>query len=348
MGASISWAFTSKRISKTQCFLLGITCVAYLAYKILHWHLYITKITLQNQLSVPDWVFQCSNLTSLTLSDCRLTCIPNTISNLSKLTHLDLCNNQLSTLPNEIGNLSKLTYLGLENNQLSTLPDSLLNLKSFCLIFATRNRFTLDTISALQNQVQSIYRENSARGPILSLSAYDASSQISVPKVLLPKLVTDWLKEYNTLFSQDPISNPDNLEPYQALLSHAEINQLYLFLRKLKETQDYKQQSSRNSVVLQVKQMITYAATHEEFREKLFKLLERALSTCGDRVSYYFNKIEIQRHLSQPNLTETDVAKILIGIRRKKLLHERAKIRVDELRLTDPLEVCLYYEIYSK
>ncbi|MFX1294434.1 MAG: hypothetical protein ACFFD2_06215 [Promethearchaeota archaeon] len=78
---------------------------------------------------IPEFIFNCSNLEFLELTNNELKSIPNSISNLNKLRQLDLSVNKLENLPNSIGSLKKLKKLDLHYNYLTELPLSLENLQ---------------------------------------------------------------------------------------------------------------------------------------------------------------------------------------------------------------------------
>jgi len=74
---------------------------------------------------VPDTIGNLTALTTLGLSNNRLTAVPDTIGNLTALTTLDLSNNQLNAVPKAIGNLTSLAELELCGNPiLERQPDT--------------------------------------------------------------------------------------------------------------------------------------------------------------------------------------------------------------------------------
>jgi len=85
--------------------------------------------------SLPQEVFELTNLKSLSLEFNELTEIPDEISNLVSLRHLHLDYNSLKTLPESIGRLSSLKSLSIIHNDISYLPESLKDLKSLKYIY---------------------------------------------------------------------------------------------------------------------------------------------------------------------------------------------------------------------
>jgi hypothetical protein len=76
--------------------------------------------------------------------------------------------------------------------------------------------------------------------------------------------------------------------------------------------------------------------------------LESVLVTCGERITRYFNDIEIQVYLCQENLTTRQCAEIVIGMERKKLLQQCADEEISKQVAADPIEVYLRYELSLK
>ncbi len=79
--------------------------------------------------TLPDRLFDLTNLTELYVQNNQLTTLPDRIGDLTNLTELYVHNNQLTTLPDCIGELKNLTGLNVSYNLLTTLPDTLLHLK---------------------------------------------------------------------------------------------------------------------------------------------------------------------------------------------------------------------------
>lgn len=85
--------------------------------------------------SIPQEVFELTNLKSLSLEFNELTEIPDEISNLASLKHLSLDYNLIEALPESIGGLSSLKGLSIIHNDISYLPESIQNLKNLKHIF---------------------------------------------------------------------------------------------------------------------------------------------------------------------------------------------------------------------
>ena len=85
-----------------------------------------TNLWKKNLRTVPDDVWQQSDVRVLILADNGLTQLPSQIGNLQNLRTLDLGHNKLLQLPDEIGHIEELSdFLYLHDNQLDSLPSSL-------------------------------------------------------------------------------------------------------------------------------------------------------------------------------------------------------------------------------
>ena len=86
-----------------------------------------------NLVSLPDEIYQLTNLTELYLYDNKLESISEKIGKLTNLTKLYVSSNQLTKLPKSIGKLVNLgnNYgeLNICNNPLTSLPDSIRKVK---------------------------------------------------------------------------------------------------------------------------------------------------------------------------------------------------------------------------
>jgi len=90
--------------------------------------------------SVPEEVWELTNLTILRLSENQLKSLPKEIERLTNLTTLYLYDNQLRSLPSEIGKLTNLTTLNLFNNQLVHLPKEIGFLTNLTFIHLSYNQ----------------------------------------------------------------------------------------------------------------------------------------------------------------------------------------------------------------
>ena len=86
--------------------------------------------------SIPEEVFQLTNLQELRLTGCHLNVINRNIGKLKKLRFLHLNRNNLVRLPEEFTQLTQLVLLDISRNPLMELPDSMGNMKSLEMIDA--------------------------------------------------------------------------------------------------------------------------------------------------------------------------------------------------------------------
>ncbi|KAJ9434727.1 Leucine-rich repeat protein soc-2-like protein, partial [Diplonema papillatum] len=80
--------------------------------------------------TIPDVLFQCSHLQSLTSSMNGMRTVPEAFGErLQNLTTLNLSQNHIVSVPASLGLLRKLTRLDLNRNDITSVPDALANLK---------------------------------------------------------------------------------------------------------------------------------------------------------------------------------------------------------------------------
>lgn len=111
-----------------------------------------------NSDSLPDEVFQLTNLQELVAIRCRLNVLNQRIGELANLETLNLTGNHLVKLPETIGNLLNLKNLIISRNIIEALPESISNLHKLVLIDAWENPiYTLpESISELRETLKTI------------------------------------------------------------------------------------------------------------------------------------------------------------------------------------------------
>ena len=120
---------------------------------------YRLKLTkLANRDSLPEELFQLTELRELTVKGCRLCVLNQNIDKLTKLESLNLDKNKLLRLPESIGNLKNLKYLCISRNIIETLPNSISNLHQLAYIDAWDNPLYVlpETIKSLQKTLQTL------------------------------------------------------------------------------------------------------------------------------------------------------------------------------------------------
>ncbi len=81
-------------------------------------------------------------LVELSLAQNKITSIPDELFNLTQLTYLDLSGNKLTELPSSISRLEQCEILDIEDNELTTLPSSITTMVSIEEINLNNNRLT--------------------------------------------------------------------------------------------------------------------------------------------------------------------------------------------------------------
>lgn len=101
---------------------------------------YRLKITkLANRDSLPEELFQLTELRELTVKGRKLCLLNQNIGKLVHLQYLNLDHNQLLRLPETIGRLTDLRTLVISRNMIETLPESIGNLHQLATIDAWGN-----------------------------------------------------------------------------------------------------------------------------------------------------------------------------------------------------------------
>ena len=101
------------------------------------YRLKIKKLT--NKDSLPEELFQLTELRELTVKGCKLCRLNQSIGKLTHLQYLNLDHNKILRLPETIGNLTDLRTLVISRNILEELPESIGNLHQLALIDAWGN-----------------------------------------------------------------------------------------------------------------------------------------------------------------------------------------------------------------
>jgi Leucine-rich repeat (LRR) protein len=94
---------------------------------------------LENRDSLPEELFQLTELRELTVKGCKLCRLNQNIGKLTNLQYLNLDHNKLLRLPETIGNLTDLRTLVISRNILEELPESIGNLHQLTTIDAWGN-----------------------------------------------------------------------------------------------------------------------------------------------------------------------------------------------------------------
>lgn len=108
--------------------------------------------------SLPEEVFQLTNLQELTAARCKMNVLNQNIGKLTRLEYLNVMGNHLVRLPESIGNLVNLKTLVICRNLIEALPESIGNLKRLSYIDAWENPLYVfpESITELQNTLKVI------------------------------------------------------------------------------------------------------------------------------------------------------------------------------------------------
>ncbi len=141
------------------------------------YRLKLTKLPARD--SLPEELFQLTELRELTVKGCRLCVVNQNIGKLTKLQYLNLDRNKLLRLPETFGLLTELRFLSISRNILETFPNSISKLKNLSAIDAWDNPLYVlpESISALENTLKTL----DLRQIPISKSEYEAMEK------LLPK-----------------------------------------------------------------------------------------------------------------------------------------------------------------
>lgn len=108
--------------------------------------------------SLPEEVFQLTNLQELTAARCKMNVLNQNIGKLTHLEYLNVMGNHLVRLPETLGNLVNLKTLVICRNLIEALPESIGNLKKLTYIDAWENPLYdfPESITELKNTLKTI------------------------------------------------------------------------------------------------------------------------------------------------------------------------------------------------
>ncbi len=282
-------------------------------------------------------LFAGNDLTSWPKSGCR------TFS----LQELDLTRNQIIFLPEEIGQLIQLKVLRLEGNKLSSLPPSLLELtpfmREFSFIGQEEGALTDLMKTALSHQIGQLRRMQQ----IAELSGQFYTR----PKITL-RMLYNFAQENPRDLSLDPLelpSSPDRRAEVERENRDRKEKREILdsFISKLTESDTFFQNIEASSKAFLT--FLHYSLENKKFSEEFYQSLDEGSTSCGDRVSYYLNKLQMHYYLESGNLPPGfEYSDIIVGDIRLTLLDLEAQrfCRASQEEHLDELEVFLALQVY--
>ena len=138
---------------------------------------YRLKITkLANRDSLPEELFQLTELRELTVKGCKLCRLNQSIGKLTHLQYLNLDHNKILRLPETIGNLTDLRTFIISRNILEELPESIGNLHQLVTIDAWGN--PLYVLPQSINKISNTLRVLDLRQIPLTKWEYEAMEQL--------------------------------------------------------------------------------------------------------------------------------------------------------------------------
>lgn len=121
----------------------------------------VTKLNLSGLklTSIPDTVFEFTNLTKLVLSNNKIKTIPKEILSLQKLKVLDLANNKINVLQSAVFQLPKLRTLNLYGNHIKKFPKQISG-SNIRKIIVGKNPLEEDELSKLESLFDVVYTKS--------------------------------------------------------------------------------------------------------------------------------------------------------------------------------------------
>jgi hypothetical protein len=131
---------------------------------------------------------------------------------------------------------------------------------------------------------------------------------------------------------------------------HANSQQLGFFLTflwRLRSTADFENINSRPLLAQRVVELTDRLAASESLAALCHERIGQALESCGDRVIWAMNQLEIAVRVHQAQqgaAPEQELRDLGRSLLRLQVVHQHAAAKVEKLRVVDPIEVYLAYE----
>lgn len=282
---------------------------------------------------------QMRTLQHINLSNNGWTSINGLESNgLPSLTTLNLSRNQLANLEGLPEQLGRLNELDLSNNQFRSFPDRLWTLSQSTyspgrqpMVILESNPFS----DAVRNNIETAANTVTYQGPQIVFSRETGAEQaVARP---LTEVVASWYEralplDRQTLWSQ--FDQEDSAKEFSA------------FLDRLRGTPSYNSAEFR----AQVRSWLEKLEGNEELRQNSFIASHCATDTCDDRVALAYNNMKqvlLNDEVKTGKYDEKPVAlrEVLRGLYRLELLEEIARKKASTMRVVDPIEVYLDYQV---
>jgi hypothetical protein len=145
-------------------------------------------------------------------------------------------------------------------------------------------------------------------------------------------------------------SGRDHLDEAAVQDLHAnpqQLTSLVKFLNRLRETAEYKNLYSRPQFAQRVVDLIAQIAASEDLAAVCHERIGEALESCGDRVSWAMNQLELAVRVHQAEKKaspEQELRALGRSLLRLQVVHQHAAAKVERLRKADSIEVYLAFE----
>jgi hypothetical protein len=119
------------------------------------------------------------------------------------------------------------------------------------------------------------------------------------------------------------------------------------FLSRLRGTADYQNRQSRPLLAQRIVSLIDQVAASESLAALCHERIGQALESCGDRVIWAMNQLELTvrvHQAQQGSAPEQELRDLGRSLLRLQVVHQHAAAKVVSLTVVDPIEVYLAYE----
>jgi hypothetical protein len=144
---------------------------------------------------------------------------------------------------------------------------------------------------------------------------------------------------------EPPAAGDDAGPPLHA--NSQQLDSLLNFFGRLRGTADYENVRSRPLLAQRVLDLTAQLASSESLAALCHERIEQALESCGDRVSWAMNQIELAVRVHkalQQEAPQQQLRALGRSLLRLHVVQQHAAAKVGRLRVVDPIEVYLAYE----
>jgi hypothetical protein len=142
-------------------------------------------------------------------------------------------------------------------------------------------------------------------------------------------------------------ANPKNDTAPDLHAEPVQLDSFLNFLDRLRDTADFKNTNSRPLLAKRIVGLTTQLAASESLAAVCHERIGQALESCGDRVIWAMNQLELTvrvHQAQQAGAPEQELRDLARSLLRLQVVHQHAAAKVASLRAVDPIEVYLAYE----